>query len=402
MTFEESEHERLSLAAFQGEVRSWLSANFPKALKGKKPSEHEEARPLTPDELSWRKAMGEKGWGTPTWPREYAGGGLSFAEARVLAEEMARAGAYNPIGGSGVSMFGPTLLEYGSEAQKRRHIPLIVRGEVSWCQGYSEPGAGSDLASLRTKAEDMGDHFLINGQKIWTSGAHLADWCFALVRTDTTRKQEGITFILIDMRSPGVDARPIRLISGGSYFCEIFFTDVRVPKDNVVGQVDGGWKIGKRLLQFERGGFSSPQGEQPKTNSLSALAIQRYISRDDDGRLADTDLRHRITKHEMDERAYLLTVDRVMTAGGPSDAASILKNVFSKLMQERDELTIEIMGMRGLGHSNEFFADVELKAATDFLFNKCLSIAGGTQEIQDNIISKRILGLPDPLRSAMS
>jgi alkylation response protein AidB-like acyl-CoA dehydrogenase len=246
----------------------------------------------------------------------------------------------------------------------------------------------------------MGDHFLIKGQKIWTSGAHLADWCFALVRTDTTRKQEGITFILIDMRSPGVDARPIRLISGGSYFCEIFFTDVRAPKDNVVREVNGGWKIGKRLLQFERGGFSSPQGEHNKPIPLSALASQVYLSKDDSGRLTDTDLRHRITKHEMDERAYLLTVNRVTTAGGPSDAASILKNVFSKLAQERDELMIEIMGLRGLGQSGEFFTDAELKAATDFLFNKCLSIAGGTQEIQDNIIAKRILGLPDHLQSA--
>src|SRR6201996_588962 len=194
------------LDAFRGEARDWLKANFPASLKGRAALMFREGGPPdTADFHAWVKAMGEKGWGTPTWPKAYGGGGLSQAEARVLQQEMAAVGAWSPIGGMGVMMFGPTLLEYGSEAQKQRHIPPIVCADLRWCQGFSEPGAGSDLASLQTKCEDKGDHWLINGSKIWTSGAQYADWCFCLVRTDTTKKHEGISFILIDMRSPGVE-----------------------------------------------------------------------------------------------------------------------------------------------------------------------------------------------------
>ncbi|MBC7169093.1 acyl-CoA dehydrogenase family protein, partial [Phenylobacterium sp.] len=209
---------------FRATARDWLAQNFPKSLAGRGPTGPGDEGPDDSDAKAWKQRMGEKGWGTPTWPAQYGGGGLSPAEARVLAEEMKAIGAYNPIGGMGVMMFGPTLLEYGTEAQKQRHIPPIVRGELRWCQGFSEPGAGSDLASLSTRAEDKGDHWLVNGQKIWTSGAHLADWCFCLVRTDTTKKHEGISFLLIDMRSPGVEPRPIKLIAGNSPFCETFFT----------------------------------------------------------------------------------------------------------------------------------------------------------------------------------
>ena len=215
------------LETFRKDVREWVGANFPASLKGVPNPMAREERGNAPnaDMESWRKAVGDKGWGTPTWPKEYGGGGLSGAEARVVQGEIARAGAYNPIGGMGVMMFGPTLLEYGTDAQKQEHIPPICRGEIAWCQGFSEPGAGSDLAALSTKAEDKGDTFVINGSKIWTSGAQWADWCFCLVRTDTSKKHEGISFVLFTMHQPGVEVRPIPLIAGSSPFCETFFTD---------------------------------------------------------------------------------------------------------------------------------------------------------------------------------
>src|SRR3569623_1138579 len=222
------------LDAFRAEAREWLEANFPKSLANKQTAMIPGDEALGADGKLWKQRMADKGWGAPTWPTEYGGGGLSGAQARVLQQEMARVGAENPVAGMGTSMFGPTLLEYGTEEQKRRHIPPIVRGELRWCQGFSEPGAGSALASLQTKAVDMGDHWLVSGQKIWTSGAHLADWCFCLVRTDPAKKHEGISFLLIDMKSPGVEARPILLINGTTPFCETFFTDVKVPKLSLI------------------------------------------------------------------------------------------------------------------------------------------------------------------------
>src|ERR1700761_9628658 len=298
------------LDAFRAEAKAWIEANFPAELKGKpNPMMREEAQKPSPAQDAWKKAMGDKGWGTPTWPTQYGGGGLSPAEARVLQQELGRAGAYNPIGGMGVMMFGPTLLEYGTEDQKREHIPPIVRGDLQWCQGYSEPGAGSDLASLQTRAEDKGDHFLINGQKIWTSGAQFAQWCFCLVRTDTTKKHEGISFVLIDMNQPGVEVRPIQLINGTSPFCETFFTDARAEKKNLVGPLNGGWTIGKRLLQHERSGLSGGGGMFGMGKSLEQLA-KEYVGVDEQGRVADADLRARVIQNDMDWRAFQQTALR--------------------------------------------------------------------------------------------
>jgi alkylation response protein AidB-like acyl-CoA dehydrogenase len=203
-----------------------------------------------PDFQRWRVAMGDKGWGVPTWETRYGGAGLSAAQAKVIAEEMTAIGAFNPIRSYGTMMLGPTLLEFGTEEQRLAHLPPIARHELRWCQGFSEPGAGSDLASLQMKCADKGDHWLVSGQKIWTSGADQADWCFALVRTDTSAKQGGISFLLIDMKSPGVDPRPIVLISGSTHFCEVFFNDVAVPRGNLVGQINQGWTIAKRLLHL--------------------------------------------------------------------------------------------------------------------------------------------------------
>ena len=396
------------LEGFRAEAREWLEANFPPSLSRNResPADPEAAaRPPTEDEELWRRRMGEKGWGVPTWPAEYGGGGLTAAEARVLQGEMARIGAFNPIGGMGVGMFGPTLLEYGNEAQIAEHIPRIARGEVRWCQGFSEPGAGSDLASLQTKAEDKGDHFLINGQKIWTSGAQFADMCFCLVRTDPkAKKHEGISFLMIDMHQPGVEARPIRLINDTTPFCETFFTDATAPKQNLVGPLNGGWTIAKRLLQFERQGIGSPQraGQGgpgvlagPPVNELA----KTYVGVDDAGRLADPDLRKRITDHLMEAQAHALTGERIALEArsnrGPSATSSIMKNAGTMIRKERAELAVEILGAQGIGWGGEGFSDYETSAIRVMLRSKSGTIAGGSQEIQYNIISKRILGLPE-------
>jgi alkylation response protein AidB-like acyl-CoA dehydrogenase len=389
---------------FRAEARDWLGANFPPSLKGRGALMYLEGAATGDARVSaWTNAMGEKGWGVPTWPKAYGGGGLSAAEARILQQEMAAIGAWSPIGGMGVMMFGPTLLEYGSEAQKQRHIPPVAHGEIRWCQGFSEPGAGSDLASLTTKGEDQGDHWLVNGQKIWTSGAQWADWCFALVRTDTSKKHEGISFLLIDMKSPGIEVRPIRLISGNSPFCETFFTDVKVPKDNLVGPLGGGWTIAKRLLQHERSGLAGagPMGGRGG-GSLSRLA-KDYVGADAAGAIADPELRARVAAHEMETRAFQLTAMRSMVEArsnqGPSAATSIMKNAGTRVAQERAELTLEIMGHQGLGWEGQGFGADELAAVRGWLGGKAYTIYGGSAEIQNNIISKRLLDLPDGGRS---
>ena len=391
---------------FRSEARAWLAANFPVSLRGKQPAEGPDER--TGDREIWRIAMADKGWGVPTWPQQYGGGGLSRPEARVLAEEMAEAGAYNPIGGMGVIMFGPTLLEYGTEAQKQRHIPPIVRGELRWCQGFSEPGAGSDLASLQTKCEDQGDHYRINGQKIWTSGAHTADWCFCIVRTDTSKKHEGISFVLIDMHQPGVEARPIRLINDTTPFCETFFTEARAEKDNLVGPLNGGWTIAKRLLQHEREGISGAGGATASgPYAMAGPSLQdmakTYAGVDATGRLADHDLRRRLTEHLMEAQAFALTGRRAAmearSNSGPSAASSVLKNVGSKVRIERAELSVEALGHQGLGWAGAGFEDFETAIPKAMLRSKAGAIAGGSWEVQLNIIAKRILGLPEATKA---
>jgi len=387
--------------AFRTEVQQFLAENFPDELKGKGnalsaiegPDEESEA------ERQWREAMGARGWGVPTWPKEYGGGGLTRKQAAILNEELAKAGAYNPIGGMGVMMFGPTLLEYGSEEQKHEHIPPIARGEVRWCQGYSEPNAGSDLANLQTTAEDKGDHYLVNGQKTWTSGGQWADKCFCLVRTDRSDKHKGISFLLIDMDAPGVEVRPIQMISGMSPFCETFFTDVKVPKGNLVGEEGQGWTIGKRLLQHERTNLSGG-GSMARLMgaSLSDIA-KKYVGTDETGQLADKVLRDRIADFDIRWNAFLLTARRAgeesKAQGGVSEISSVLKKLGTKLGQERAEMLIEIMGMQALGWEGEGFSDSELSGTRAWLFGKATTIYGGSTEIQNNIIAKRVLGMLD-------
>ncbi|MDR3513255.1 MAG: acyl-CoA dehydrogenase family protein [Caulobacteraceae bacterium] len=393
------------LDAFRAEAREWLEANVPESLRGDPDAVTEGVMgggAPREDVALWKQRMGAKGWGAPTWPTQYGGGGLTPAEARVLAEEMTRIGTTNPIVGMGTSMFGPTLLEYGTEEQKQRHIPPIVRGELRWCQGYSEPGAGSDLASLQTKCEDRGDHWVVNGQKIWTSGAQWADWCFCLVRTDTTRKHEGISFVLIDMHQPGVETRPIKLIAGNSPFCETFFTDARVEKNDMVGPLNGGWTIGKRLLQHERSGQGG--GRMLGAGAPIPDLARTYVGVDETGRIADGDLRGRVARHMMDARAHVLTMHRAAAEArgnlNPSATTSIMKNSGTRIGQERAELALEIMGHQGLGWADDGFAPDELAAVRGWLSGKATTIFGGSYEIQNNIISKRILGLPETGASA--
>jgi alkylation response protein AidB-like acyl-CoA dehydrogenase len=400
-TLAEPEAQADTLDAFRQEVRAWLDANFPKALKGVDNTLSSIEGPSAPnaDEDAWRRAIGEKGWGVPTWPKEYGGGGLSRAEARVLAEEMARAGASNPIGGMGVMMFGPTLLEYGNEAQKREHIPAIAKAEVRWCQGYSEPNAGSDLANLQTFAEDKGDHYLVNGQKTWTSGGQWADKCFCLVRTDKSDKHRGISFLLIDMTAPGVEVKPIQMISGMSPFCETFFTNVKVPKENLVGAEGQGWTIGKRLLQHERTNLSGGSSRLGMGGPSLGDIAKKYVGVDDQGRIADPELRVRVAKFEMDWRVFLFTAMRIQAeskaVGGVSEVSSILKTIGTKLGQERAELMIEIQGLSGLGWEGDGFTEGELGGVRAWLFGKATTIYGGSTEIQNNVIAKRILGMLD-------
>ncbi len=388
------------LETFRAEARAWLEANFPSSLKNQAALAMVEVRSGPPDLKKWRKAIGEKGWSAPLWPAQYGGGGLSNAQARVLAEEMRRVGAFNPMGfGMGITMIGPNILDYGTEEQKKKHIPPIVRGEVQWCVGYSEPNAGSDLASLQTKAVDAGDHWVINGQKTWTSGAQHSDWCGMLTRTDPrASKHEGISFLLVDMRQKGIETRPIRLIAGASPFCETFITDAVAPKDALLGPLNGGWTVGKRLLQHERASQTGSSRGGPIPVALSDIA-KKYVGVDEHGRLADSDLRMRVVANMMAAKAHELTLARAAAEAkgnrNPGHAMSVLKNSATELAQTRAELTLEIMGAQGLGWEGEGFTPEELEAVRMWLSGKAMSIYGGSAEIQKNIISKRILGLPD-------
>ena len=387
--------------AFRTEVRQFLATNFPDELKGTGNMMAGLDGPTdeNPVQKKWREAVGGRGWGTPTWPKEYGGGGLTKGQARIIEHEFAKVGAYNPIGGMGVMMFGPTLLEYGDERQKLEHIPPICRGEIRWCQGYSEPNAGSDLANLQTFAVDKGDHYLINGQKTWTSGGQWADKCFAIVRTDRSDKHKGISFMLIDMDAPGVEVRPITMISGTIPFCETFFTDVKVPKENLVGKEGQGWTIGKRLLQHERTNISGGGRLAGMMGQSLGDIAKKYCETGGDGALVNKVLRDKIADLEIRWNSFLLTARRAVeeskAQGGVSEISSVLKKVGTKLAQDRSELLIEIRGFQGLGWEGDEFGNDELEDVRGWLFGKAATIYGGSTEVQNNIIAKRVLGMLD-------
>lgn len=348
---------------------------------------------LSEDQRVWMERMAKRGWTAPQWPRKYGGGGLSKDEAKILREELTRIKARRALDSFGVDMLGPALLKFASEEQKKHYLPQIVKGEVRWCQGYSEPNAGSDLASLQARAEDCGDHFLVNGQKTWTSYADKADWIFCLVRTDIEApKHQGISFLLFDMESVGISTRPIKLISGASPFCETFFENVKVPKENLVGQLNKGWDIAKYLLTHERemiGGFGIAMAGR-ETLSQTALRIRGG----DDNGLHGNGLRSDIANFEIDELAFALTLERTIAeakAGqGAGAASSMLKYYGTELNKIRNELQMSIGGMEALGWGD----DDTITQAKHWLRSKGNSIEGGTSEIQLNIIARRVLGMP--------
>ncbi len=386
---------------FRQETRDWLENNCPESMRtppagvmdhyfgGRNPEMRH------PDEKVWCDRMSEKGWTAPGWPREYGGGGLSKEECKVLSAEMQRLGARKPLVGMGVSMLGPALLKYGSEAQRMEHLPRICRGEIRWCQGYSEPNAGSDLASLQTRAEDQGDHYAINGQKIWTSSADKSDWIFCLVRTDNTgTKHDGISFVLIDMDQPGVTTKPIRLISGASPFCETFLDNARAEKHNLVGEAGKGWSVAKYLLTHERemvADFLVP----PTGKSLGETAID-VMGGDGSGRLVNGVLRHKLARYELDRLAFEATTgrigDEVKAGQGLGPASSVVKYFGTELNKRRQELLLAVFGEEALGWEGEMYQ--EGRIPRDWLRSKGNSIEGGTSEVQLNIIAKRVLNLP--------
>ena len=394
------------LEAFRADVIGWLNDNFPGSLahRGVEIMVTEGGTDLDDETRLWIKRLGEKGWGAPTWPVAYGGAGLTQTQARVVSEEMQNIGAFNPmpsLAGMGITMVGPTILEYGTDEQKQRHLPGMADGSVRWCLGYSEPNAGSDLASLATKAVDNGDHWVINGQKTWTSGADISQWCGLLVRTDNdVPKRKGISLVMLPMEQPGIRTRPIKLISGASPFCETFFTDAIAEKRDLLGDLNDGWSVGKRLLQHERASQTNARGVGAGASGSSlADTAKQYVGTEADGRLADPDLRLRLAEHLMSAKAHGLTLARIAAESKGNAkvtaAASILKNSATDVGQSRAELTLEIMGMNGAAWGGDAFTDDEKNSVRGWLWGKAVSIYGGSREIQKNIIAKNILGLPE-------
>ena len=391
------------LEAFRTEVRDWLEVHCPDSMRTPMVDKEvvwggKNAYFANPDSKVWLENMASKGWTAPRWPSDYGGGGLSAAEDRVLQEELRRIKARPPLMSFGIWMFGPVILEYGTEEQKRKYLPDMVHGRTWWCQGYSEPGAGSDLAGLQTRAVADGNDYIVNGQKVWTSYANLADHMLCLVRTKTdVPKHEGISVLLFEMDKPGIETRPIRLISGNSPFCETFLTDVRVPKSALLGDENKGWTIAKRILQYERtnisaGGFGSGAGLDLVEAAKASVGTDQEV-------LKDRDLRSRITKQRMYERAFNLSLLRAQEeakAGGEvSHYASVFKIAAAKNNQEKTELLVEALGMEGLGWEGDAYGPGALKATRDWLRAKANSIEGGTSEVNMNIVAKRVLGLRD-------
>ncbi|MAB41046.1 MAG: acyl-CoA dehydrogenase [Pseudomonadales bacterium] len=388
------------LDVFRQQTRDWLEENCPQSMRTPQRSDNDACwggRNFTfasEDQKLWLERMAARGWTAPEWPSEYGGGGLSQQEHKVLREEMARINARPPLSSFGIWMIGPAILKFGSEELKRQHLPPIIRGEIRWCQGYSEPGAGSDLAGLQSRAEDHGDHFIVNGQKIWTSYADKADWMFCLVRTNPdAKKQLGISLVLFDMTTPGVSTRPIKLISGSSPFCETFLDNVRVEKNQVVGEINAGWTIAKYLLTHERemiGGMGRTAAGQ---KTLPQIAVDAVGLEDD--KLADGMLRSELATWDLDAAAFALTAERVLDeakAGqGVGAASAMLKYYGTELNKRRQEMMVALHGSDAMVWEGE--ASREGAIPRTWLRSKGNSIEGGTTEVQLNVIARNILGL---------
>ena len=392
------------LESFRAEVRQWLEANCPASQRQPViPQEQywggRRGRFSSEDARLWYERMRDKGWIAPEWPIEFGGGGLSDRQSQVIRQEMKRINARAPLYGIGLWMLGPALLEYGNAAQKQQHIPAIINGETRWAQGYSEPGAGSDLASLQCKAEDRGDHFLVNGSKIWTTAADKCDWIFCLVRTKPDgKKQEGISFLLIDMDDPGVSTTPIALISGESEFCQTFFDNVKVPRENLVGELNKGWSVAKALLVHERKLMAEMGSDSPRRIVAPNEAARTYLEFDN-GRIADAQLRSDLVDYDMQMHAIALTHFRGFeekSSGVSSPAALVMKYLGTEAEKTKCELLLAILGSRGLGWEGEGFTPEEVDTLRLWAMSKAMTIAGGSSEIQLNVIAKKVLGLPQP------
>ncbi len=391
------------LNEFRAEARAWLEQNCPDTMRTNMPADEfpsggQRTTYKNPDTKLWMDRCAERGYTVPSWPQAYGGAGFDQDQSVVWQEEMRRINARPALVGMGLSMIGPALLEYGTDAQKAAHLPKIAAGDIWWCQGYSEPGSGSDLASLSTSAVEDGDDYILNGQKVWTSGANHADWMFCLVRTDPDApKHEGISFVLFDMTTPGVTVKPIKLISGLSPFCETFLDNVRVSKTNLVHELNKGWTVGKRLLQYERASIGGIGGGQ-KTRSLEEYAAI-YIGVDAQGKIADSSIRADILTHRMNDRAFGLTTRRSMAESATGKAPGALSSLFKYYGTEQNkgkfELLLSMLGTQSLGWEGAAFDPDELTTTRGWLRSKANSIEGGTSEVQLNIIAKRILGLPD-------
>lgn len=393
-----------ALVQFRSETRVWLAENCPVGARG--PGEvHSGSTKVVfqPDTQRWLQVMAERGWTVPQWPKAYGGADLSLAETQILYEEMQAIDARPPLMNMGTRMLGPTLLEHGTEDQKQRHLTLIAKGGAAWCQGYSEPGAGSDLAALNTKAVLHGDHFQIDGQKIWTSGAQYADWMFCLVRTDpSVPKHQGISFVLLPMDQPGVTIKPIQLISGSSPFCETFLDGALAEKRDLVGTLNEGWGIGKRLLQHERsgqGGLGPSAGRSRPVGVTVDLDLTDLLRRYGSDPVQTASQRDEVIQWQMRSRAFSLTQRRMgeEARGGaaPGAATSMFKLYGASLAQDKQALTADLMGSQGMGWEAAGFSSEELGATRSWLASRAVTIYGGTNEVQANIIAKRVLGLPD-------
>ena len=391
------------LSEFRAETRAWLRANCPAGARGPGPIPWGSRKVvLDRDARLWLERMAERGWTVPTWPKRYGGADLDKDQYGVLIDELKRIEARPPLTGRGVNYIGPTLLELGDDDQRARWLPGIARGDGGWAMGYSEPGAGSDLASLSLRAVRDGDSYILNGRKIWTSDAMDADFIFVLARTSPDKpKHLGISLVLVDMDQAGVQVRPIRLLSGASPFNETLFEDAIASAADVVGGVDNGWTVGKRLLQFERSthagiNISGSQGGRSAASTMPQ-AVKRY-ARLVNGQVADAVVREKLLRHEMTDHAQRLTQRRVIEetrARAPGFGSSAIKLTGALNAQQGHELLLESMGTAGVGWSGEGFDAAELEATKNWLRQKALTIAGGTKEIQLNIIAKRVLGLPD-------
>ncbi len=380
--------------AFRTEVRAWLAENCPSEKRGPmREDDHcfggRNWRFKDAAQKLWLERMAARGWTAPEWRKDYGGGGLTPGQAAILRQEMARIEAHAPLTSLGIWMLGPALLRFGTEEQKRNYLPGIVRGEIWWCQGYSEPNAGSDLVSLKTRAEQDGDEFVVTGQKIWTSYGHRADCIFCLVRTDPDKpRHEGISFLLIDMRSPGVLASPLRLISGNEHFSQVFFDGVRVPRENLVGTLNRGWDVAKYLMLFERQMIGAMRATD--TVRLSEFAL-KHLGRD--ALRAEPVLRARVAELDLEMAAFGTLVERYgeeAAAGAAVGAgSSMLKYLGTELSVKRHELMLSILGLAGLDLDGP-----GAKVPRDWLGALANRIGGGTSEVQLNVVAKRVLELP--------